>query len=264
MRAWLQTHGRALLLLPWIGFILGLLISGAYTEYVARWHIYLQITALGLLGFTFAGEVIRARLARAGGDLPGQHCGHEHHSHGAPVRPALVLAHLAPMLVFLAVGPLQLGLDPDLDRPTDVANLGQLGNPEKASTPYTQDGYEKTDLLRLHQGYADKKELPQKVWLLGQYYSLSDEELSKDTTGLKEKGVKSYLFRYLMVCCAADARPLAVGLLTDKPLELGRQAWVEVKGRPVILQGDKPFMALKLHHIKQVPKPKLPYIYALF
>ena len=74
MRTWLKAHGRALILLPWIGLLCGLLISGGYMDYVAEWHYYLQIIALALLGFTFVGELIRSSLAQVMGRRHGPGC----------------------------------------------------------------------------------------------------------------------------------------------------------------------------------------------
>ena len=260
--AWLKTHASALLLLPWIGLLLGLLLSGAYLDYVADWHLYLQIIALALLCFTFIGEVIRASLAQAQLHEPG--CGHEHHAHGSPVRPGLVLAHLVPMIMLLAVGSPQLGLEPDLESSMAYESSALIKPPAASKPKFTEDGYENTDIMRLHLGYKENKTLPAKVAMLGQIYRMSDNELQKDAAGLRDKGVESYLFRFLMVCCAADARPLSVGLLFEKPMQVDQQAWIEVKGQPVIIEGASKFIVLKVHELKQVPKPPDPYLFSLF
>lgn len=259
----LRTHGRALLLLPWIGLILGLLFSGGYTDFVADWHAPLQVVALALLVLAFIGEMIRSTLDREMdlGHGPGCDCGH--HDHGSRPTLTLVLAHLAPMILYLAVGPPLLGLRPELKTPPKLIAGPGLDQKEEAKPEFTADGYLITDLARLHRGWVENQKLPPLVVVQGQFYRLSEADLERDVSGLAAVGVRSFLFRYTMTCCAADARPVAVGLLAEREPEADQQAWLEIKGEPMIIQGKQRSIGLEIHSAKQIPKPADPYLMTL-
>ena len=132
----------------------------------------------------------------------GRDVSHEHHSHAAPLSKTLVLAHLVPLALFLAVGPPQVGLNPALDNSSVYESAPLIKYPTTRKPEYTQDGYLNTDLVRLHQGYKETKELPAKVCLLGQLYRMSEADLEKDVAGLRDKGIKDYVYRFIMTCCA--------------------------------------------------------------
>jgi hypothetical protein len=263
MIAWLKDHGRALLLLPWIGLILGLLVSGAYTEYVAHWHLYLQITALLLLAIAFVGEIIRSSSAQAAHHCHDPGCGCEA-PHTAPLGLNLVAAHLVPLALFLVVGPPMLGLNPDVDKTAGMEKVPLLSGTSRQEPQFTEDGYENTDLLKLHRDYHEKKRLPEKIALVGQFYRMSEKDLAKNLAGLPDEGIKCILFRFIMTCCAADARPLSVWIKSEEPLDVESRVWLELKGKPFILKGKSDFLALKLHKYQKVPKPGNPYLLAFF
>lgn len=266
MREWLRYHGRALLLLPWVGLILGMLVSGAYKNYVATWHIYLQILALALLGFTFIGELIGQSLKRVAQQAHGPDCGHTHQSQPAPLSKTLILAHLVPLVLFLAVGPPTLGLQPNSGDRLAAFN-GKTAAPEEkpGSQRFTPDGYLITDILKIIRGANKPDSLPSKVSLVGQLYVMPPDNMGNIPPKLREKGVKSFLYRFLMTCCAADARPISVALINLGTLQAERKSWFEVKGQPVIIEDNKKkYVAFQVHSVKQVPRPKEPYLMVTF
>ena len=266
MKEWLRYHGRALLLLPWIGLILGMLVSGAYKNYVADWHLYLQVLALALLVFTFIGELIGQSLARVAQHAHGPGCGHVHQPPPAPPSKTLILAHLVPLVVFLAVGPPTLGLQPKAGDRLAAINGKEAAPPKNTgSQRFTPDGYLITDILKMIRGATKHGNLPSKVALVGQLYAMPPDRMDNIPPKLREKGVKSFLYRFLMVCCAADARPISVALINPSALQAEKKTWFEMKGRPVIIKDNKKkYVAFEVHSVKQVPRPKKPYLFLTF
>lgn len=264
MRQWLRYHGRALLLLPWIGLILGMLISGQYKNYVADWHIYLQILALALLSFTYIGELIGQSLAKAAQQSHSHDCTYAQ-PQPAPLSKTLILAHLVPLALFLSVGPPSLGLQPNSgDRLGTLNERAAAPKEEPSAKRFTPDGYLITDIMKLIQGATKEGGLPSKACLVGQLYIMPPDKMENIPPKLREKGVNSFLYRFLMTCCAADARPISVALINAGDLQTQRETWFEVKGRPVIIEDQKKYVAFEVHTIEQVPRPKEPYLLATF
>ena len=263
MRGLLRTHGRAYLLLPWIGWILGLAVSGGYRDYVAGWHIYLQVLGLVILGFTFIGEVIRGSLAQAG-QVHGPDCAHGEHAHSR-LSLTLVLAHLVPMVLYLAVGPATLSLQPQAGGGLESV-VGD--SPPVPSQPppqkLDQEGYLITDLAKLNGQLLRRESLPPKVRVVGQIFTFPPDQLEKIPPEVRELGVRSYFFRFVMTCCAADARPVAAALLDESRVQGESETWFELKGQPMIIEGQKDYLALRADKLKQVPKPADPYLFSFF
>ena len=270
MRDWLQQHGRALLLLPWIGLVLGLVATGSFQDYVAAWHIYFQVMAIAILVLAYSGELIRSALASrraVGASLAGSSCscGHGHgHEHGGLTLP-MVLVHITPLLLYWAVGPASLSLQSKASDSLSGLLKALPAQEQKApQKEFTPDGYLITDLGRLHSGYKEKHLLPAKVRLIGQIHTVPPDKLGTIPKALAAAGVRSYLYRFMIACCAADALPVSVALLSDKPLAATPGMWFEIKGRPRIIKDKQEHIALRVDSLIQVPKPKTPYIFAIY
>lgn len=74
----------------------------------------------------------------------------------------------------------------------------------------------------------------------------------------------AYLTRIMLSCCAADGRPLKVGLTGNAPEQLEADTWIEVVGRydPKTEKdraNEVPIPYLSVDTIKQVKAPKQPY-----
>jgi uncharacterized repeat protein (TIGR03943 family) len=77
-------------------------------------------------------------------------------------------------------------------------------------------------------------------------------------------GGKSYLARMVITCCAADARPVKVGLTGDLPGNPAPDSWLQVTGTytartdtdPV---NGEPIPYLTVTAAQPIPVPKLPY-----
>lgn len=75
---------------------------------------------------------------------------------------------------------------------------------------------------------------------------------------------EQYLARLVLNCCAADARPIKVGMIGDTPIGLPDDAWVEVIGTYTDQTGVDPINEatipyLQVEHWQQVPAPSSPY-----
>jgi uncharacterized repeat protein (TIGR03943 family) len=81
---------------------------------------------------------------------------------------------------------------------------------------------------------------------------------------ITEPGGEQYLARLVLSCCAADARPIKVGMVGDAPAGLPDDTWVEVIGEYVeqtrvdsINEATIPY--IQIEHWRQVPAPSSPY-----
>jgi uncharacterized repeat protein (TIGR03943 family) len=73
------------------------------------------------------------------------------------------------------------------------------------------------------------------------------------------------IFRFLMVCCAADALPLCVLVETDNPREFEQDRWVRVEGTLSLKgMGDLVSPHIKADRISLVAPPENKYLYPNF
>nr|WP_205808393.1 TIGR03943 family protein [Micromonospora sp. HNM0581] len=75
---------------------------------------------------------------------------------------------------------------------------------------------------------------------------------------------QAILARMVMSCCAADGRPVKLGMTGDVPAGLPDDSWVEVTGRYTDRLGRDPVNDLEIPYIeveswREVPVPKRPY-----
>lgn len=105
--------------------------------------------------------------------------------------------------------------------------------------------------------YAARAVVEQGRSLSGRRIALSGFLLASDTG-------QPYLARLVIGCCAADARPVKVGLSGDVPADLSVGAWVEVEGSYTEqvdrdpLNGDLiPY--LDVSDLRPIPTPAHPY-----
>jgi putative membrane protein len=78
----------------------------------------------------------------------------------------------------------------------------------------------------------------------------------------KEKADRFYLFRFVIVCCVADAQPAAVLVECSNRRRPAQNTWVRVEGQVEIV-GAKGHEDLLIRHSSFVPirPPKEPYLY---
>jgi uncharacterized repeat protein (TIGR03943 family) len=145
----------------------------------------------------------------------------------------------------------------------DLASNGGIGqanpavpSPDEASSQYlpkAADGnvaLEVTDLL-----YAESEDSLRKMFsdktieVLGQYLPSSDPGQFK-------------LVRMFIVCCAADARPIAVPVQTSLPTNITEMSWVKVTGKATYAKnGDRVHVLLKADTVERSDPPAEAMLY---
>ncbi|HEY1476455.1 MAG TPA: TIGR03943 family protein [Chthoniobacterales bacterium] len=152
---------------------------------------------------------------------------------------------------------------PSLPAGPDVATNGGTGqanpavpSPDEGSAQYlpkAADGnvaLEVTDLLyaesedSLRRMFADKT-----IEVIGQYLPGSD-------------GKQFKLVRMFIVCCAADARPLAVPVAVSGPMTATEMGWVKVVGKATYTQkGDRAHVVLQADKVEPTDPPAEAMLY---
>lgn len=266
MRALIARHGRALLLAPWIILVGVMLAGGYYTYYVAAWHGWLQVAGLGLLVLCLLGA-----WGRGGGPAPACGCGHDH---GPETRPGpswpLLAVQWAPLFVFLAMGPTSLSLtstglggqEAQTQANAPHTPVNPLTTPLDEAPPRFVDGYRELTLLELHKLYLDTGQLPDKVQVVGRGYVLSPSELANLAEDQRANKVGAFLYRFVISCCTADARPASVVLRGPGEGQVRTDSWYQARGHPVVLPGPSRSLAIELDELKEIPAPDPPYIVA--
>jgi uncharacterized repeat protein (TIGR03943 family) len=138
---------------------------------------------------------------------------------------------------------------------TDQANPAVPSSDEGSAQylPKAADGnvaLEVTDLL-----YAESEDSLRKMFsdktieVLGQYLPGSDPKQFK-------------LVRMFIVCCAADARPLAVPVEVSAPMNLAEMGWVKVIGKAAYAKtGDRVHVLLKADRVEPSDPPAEAMLY---
>jgi uncharacterized repeat protein (TIGR03943 family) len=208
-----DAQGVLLLLLG--GTLLKIGLLGTYVRYVKPGLLPLLLVAGGALvvvgGATLwsvvrAGWAMPAVRARAKGHGPAD--GHDHEE------PRVGWLLLVPTLTLLLFAPPALGAF-QADR--NGTALSSVADSDFVPLP---DG----DPVRLSlMEYASRA-----VFDSGR--SLAGRRVVVSGFVIVRPGAQPYLARLVVTCCAADARPIKVGLDGPVPPELAADAWIEVEG----------------------------------
>jgi uncharacterized membrane protein YcgQ (UPF0703/DUF1980 family) len=97
-------------------------------------------------------------------------------------------------------------------------------------------------------------------------YSESEESLRKLFSGKTIEVIGQFLpgaqksefkiVRMFIVCCAADARPIAVPVQADAPVSVSDMSWVKVIGQPeFVTNGDRTKVVLKAARVEPTDPP---------
>ncbi|WP_432824429.1 TIGR03943 family putative permease subunit [Dactylosporangium sp. CA-092794] len=220
------------------GTLLRIAWSGTYVRYVKpglQWYLVAAGAVLIAVAAVNLARVLRGRH---------DHDHDEHHDHGR-FEPSWLL--VAPALALLLVAPPALGS-------YAAAHGGTALNPAAASDfPPLPDG----DPVRVSLlDYASRAVFDQGRTLKDRPVTLSGF--------IVVAGERKYLTRMVITCCAADARPVKVGLAGAVPPDAGADAWLEVTGvytaqtdqDPV---DDQPIPFLSVTAAHRIPAPKQPY-----
>lgn len=174
----------------------------------------------------------------------GSAAGHDHHSSSMPVGWLLIL----PVLGLLLVAPPALG--------SYAASQAGTALPDRATSDYPPlpDG----DPARITVlDYASRALFDRGGPIVNRRVQLAGFVV----TGPDGQPL---LARMVLSCCAADARPVKIGLIGDPPSGLPDDTWVEVVGRYTDRLGRDPVNDAEVPYLevqswRRIPAPRQPY-----
>lgn len=244
-----------LVFLIWAGVFAFFYFSGSYVEFLNPQFSWLMISGLLLCALFFVV------LFMTGPASDTDCCGHDHHHHGHGPSVLRMLILLVPVLFAMNYGSWQLGTFAFDKRAVGLTRMGG-SNDSRAATAIDMPASTAASaavelvaaarpvtLVEIHNRFehlVDKKIITQ-----GMYMS--------ETPGLPQDSW--VIFRFLIVCCAADAQPMAVMIKGPRPVGIADEAWVEVEGtlRGIELNGQ-PAVAVEADKVSSIVAPKVPYM----
>jgi uncharacterized repeat protein (TIGR03943 family) len=70
-----------------------------------------------------------------------------------------------------------------------------------------------------------------------------------------------YLSRYVLSCCAADARPIGLPIIYGENVSINENEWLEVKGEFEMMEmNGEENLLIKIQEFKRISEPENPYI----
>ncbi|WP_040480203.1 TIGR03943 family putative permease subunit [Longispora albida] len=229
------THSVILLLVG--GALLKISIDGTYVRYVKEGMLPLLYVAGGVLVTVAVLSLVAVYRGKR----------EESHEHEHSFDAAWLL--LLPLLAVLLVAPPALG---GFSAARSGSALGTA--PEKAEFPPLPAG----DPVRLSVlDYASRSVFDSGKTLGDRRLKLSGFLMTAPDGGL-------YLARMRITCCAADGRPVKVGLTGQVPGGLKADQWVEVTGKYSTRSGkdqinDETIPYFQVETLTQIAAPKKPY-----
>ncbi len=230
----MTARTQAFVLLLFGGALLRLATSDALLRYVRPasrpWVLLAGVAIVLLAGWTL--------LSRTG---PIEAASTDAHGHAAPARAAWLV--LAPVVAILIVAPPALGSYSASRIPVQVAK------PSDVHLPALPAG----DPVRLSMGDF----LTRSVWDDGR--TLTSRQVSLTGFVLHDEQHGFLLARLVITCCAADARPIEIGIQTATPTP-PVDSWVTVTGEYAgSYPGDTYLPVLKASTVTPVAEPANPY-----
>ncbi|BCL13347.1 TIGR03943 family putative permease subunit [Micromonospora sagamiensis] len=239
----MNRQAQAVVLLLLGGAVLRASLTDLHLRYVKA-GLQPFLVAAGLLLVAAAAMTLWYELRPAAPDDPDEHDDHDHGHHGPRVGWLLLL----PVLGLLLVAPPALG----------SYAVGQAGTvlPDRVTSDYPP--LPEGDPARITVlDYASRA-------LFERGRSIGDRRVQ--LTGFVVTGPdgQPILARMILSCCAADGRPVKLGLTGDPPTGLADDTWVEVTGRYTDKVGRDPVNDAEVPYLeveswRQVPAPKQQY-----
>ena len=203
-------------------------------------------------------------------------CDHDHGPVRLRIFPALVL--IVPLLIATVVSPSEFGATAVANRglvesisdlpgyqpfaepplPTEVGTVGPTETvPSSDYLPRNAAGQitaQTVDLLYAAQDPTMREDFEGKeVELIGQFMPAKEKN---------PRGDRFNLIRMYVMCCAADARPVAVSVQTEKPGEHAEMSWVKVTGLATFpTEGGRRIPVLMAKSIEACDPPEESFIY---
>jgi len=225
--------------------------SGTYVEFLNP-----QFSWLMLLGFVLCAIFFLVLILGGTRRVDCSHAGH-HHA-GASILRMLIL--LVPVMFALNYGSWQLGSFAFDKRAVGVTRVGGMSESERIPVSAQFEPAENAmnaktadvSLIEIHSKFESL--VGRRVVTQGMYMS--------ETPGLPED---SYvIFRFLVVCCAADAQPLAVMIRGLRPAGVADEKWLQVEGvlKSTEVDGNAA-VVIEAEKVAPVSPPKNPYMLPL-
>src|SRR5574342_335573 len=219
----MRNDAQAVLLLLLGGTLLKISVTGTYVRYVKPGLLPLLVVAAGVLivvAVITLLQVLRtpaptAPTASAG---PAAAADHDEPHHTAHDEPRVGWLLLVPPLALLLLSPPALGSFQASRNGTALS--AQASSQAGSDFPALPEG----DPVRISVlDYASRAVFDEGRSLAGRRIVLSGFIIAGPAG-------QPYLARMIVNCCAADARPVKVGLAGDVPPGLAPDAWIEVEG----------------------------------
>lgn len=246
----MNRQAQAVVLLLLGGAVLKASLTDLYLRYVKE-GLRPFLIAAGLVMIIAAVMTLWYDLRRPAGTAPDQHDHddpeHAHHGH-AHREPRVAWLLILPVLGLLLVAPPALG-----SYAAGQAGTA-LGSQQASDFPPLPEGDPaKISVL----DYASRA-------VFDKGLSLGSRRVQLTGFVLAGPGGEQYLARMILSCCAADARPIKIGLAGNAPAGLADDTWIEVVGtyteRTVsdTVNGETiPFLTVA--EWREVPPPKRQY-----
>jgi uncharacterized repeat protein (TIGR03943 family) len=203
-------------------------------------------------------------------------CGHDHGKTKLRIVPALILT--VPLLVSATVSPSQFGAAVVTNRGY-VQNIADLPGYQPYMEPAlpTADGSEGPMETKPSSDYLPRNAAGQiTAQTVDLLYAAEEPNMREDFDGkevemigqfmpAKEnnpKGNRFNLVRMFVMCCAADARPVAVSVETNQPSQPPEMSWVKVVGKATFpLEGGRRIPVVIADSITPCEPPPESFIY---
>lgn len=229
---------RFMLCLCWGAYLTVVIASGGLASFIAGWQHGLVITA----AVAFALLVLGAWWGGHDIDNSDQH----QHATKTPTDQVLhTLVHCLPLFLITALGVTSLG--------GQAFSIGSGHAPAPAVIDQTPHELTLADIT------VDNPNLPDEVTLIGMAYTpTADDYLQLD--GLTHTTGPMLLYRFQIICCAADAVAMYVAVQGIDGSRFANDTWLRVHGR---LERPKPPSNRGVVHVTTVeviPLPEEPYI----
>jgi len=229
--------------LLWLAFLLMLLGNARYREFVVAWHVWLMLPTMLVIFIAVLASLGRTPV-----------CTHPDHNHGpGDASWSSLLVHALPVLAVWMLGDGNLG--------THAAVRAGFWQPEPFVQEQPRLGESAENLLQLYQTPDLEAGTPVTIearFLAGPAPDLITAERLPPTVTLDQ--VHGVAFRFVMVCCAADARPVGAVVIGHKPpITSDPNQWWRLHGRwiPAPIIG---FAALEVEMWEPIDAPVPEYL----
>jgi uncharacterized repeat protein (TIGR03943 family) len=240
-----KKEAQAVLLLLVGGMLIKITVSGAYVRYVKP-GLFPLLLAGGTVLVAVAAATLWQVVAASRTTVSAHDARDRHHGHHDDSRAGWLL--LVPTLVLLMFAPPALG----------SFQAGRNGTALSARADSTFAPLDDGDPVRLSVlDYASRAVFDDGRSLVGRRVVLSGFVIARPEG-------QPYLARLVVTCCAADARPIKVGLTGNVPTDVVSDQWIEVEGaytdrveRDAINEDLIPYVTVSV--LREVAAPDLEY-----